>query len=52
MRLRIFEENGATSAEYALMIGLITAVMFGAVQAIGNSLIPVFTTAAGWFTGS
>jgi len=52
MKASANQEEGATSAEYALMIGLITAVIFGAVQILGNTLIPIFTNAAGWFGGS
>lgn len=49
MKLLIQNEEGATSAEYALMIGLITAVIFAGVQTLGNSLIPLFASAAGMF---
>jgi Flp pilus assembly pilin Flp len=52
MRTFVNAEEGATAPEYAIMVGLITAVIVGAVGAIGNALIPIFTTAAGWFTGS
>lgn len=40
----ISEETGATSAEYAIMVGLIIVVIAAAVQSIGTSLIPGFTT--------
>jgi len=42
----VSEESGATAVEYALMAGLIAVVIAAAVQALGASLIPIFTTAA------
>lgn len=44
--------DGATSVEYALMIGVIIVAIFVAVQALGNSLNSVFTTAATWYAAS
>lgn len=48
----IREESGATSAEYALMTGLIIVVIAAAVQLLGNGLIPAFTNAANGIAGS
>jgi Flp pilus assembly pilin Flp len=45
-------ESGATSAEYALMTGLIIVVIAGAVQLLGTGLIPAFTNAASGIAGS
>ena len=49
MRTFVRQEEGATAPEYAIMVGLITAVIALAVGALGNTLIPVFTNAAGMF---
>ena len=46
------QEVGATSVEYALMIGFIAAVVFIGAQALGLSLIPIFTNAASSLSGS
>jgi Flp pilus assembly pilin Flp len=43
------DECGATAVEYALMLSLIGAIVAGAVAALGNWLIPVFTDATTWF---
>ena len=32
------DENGATAVEYALIVGLITVMIFGAVQLLGGSV--------------
>jgi pilus assembly protein Flp/PilA len=45
-------EEGATAPEYALMVGLIAVVIFGAVQAVGTGLIGLFNSAANMFGGS
>lgn len=43
------DESGATSVEYALMLGFITAAIFASVQALGIVVNNIFTTAAGFF---
>ena len=43
---RIAKEQGATAAEYALFLAMITAIIAAAVQAIGISLNTIFTTFA------
>jgi Flp pilus assembly pilin Flp len=35
-------QNGATAAEYALMVGFIAAVIVAAVGLVGQELIPLF----------
>ena len=42
-------EEGATAPEYALMIGLITAVIAATVTTVGTALNQLFTTAVGMF---
>ena len=37
-------ERGATAVEYSLMIGLITAVIVGAVAAFGVGVLGLFST--------
>jgi Flp pilus assembly pilin Flp len=39
---------GATAVEYSLMIGLITAVIFGAVVVFGEGVLGLFNTLAGF----
>ncbi len=51
-RRRIREESGATSVEYAIMVGLIVVVIAAAVTALGGSLIPIFSNAAAGIAGS
>jgi Flp pilus assembly pilin Flp len=46
------KEDGATAAEYALMIGLIITAIFLSVQTLGNTLNGIFTTAASWYSVS
>ena len=46
VRRRVKEESGATSVEYAIMVGLIVVVIAAAVTALGGSLIPVFNNIA------
>ena len=46
VRRVVSEESGATSVEYAIMASLIAVVIAAAVQALGASLIPIFTNAA------
>jgi pilus assembly protein Flp/PilA len=40
---RLQEEKGATAVEYALLAGLIAAVIIGTVALIGPALVPMFT---------
>jgi pilus assembly protein Flp/PilA len=40
---RLQEEKGATAVEYALLAGLIAAVVVGTVAFIGPALVPMFT---------
>jgi Flp pilus assembly pilin Flp len=35
-------QRAATSAEYAIMVGLIAVVIFGAVTALGLAVLPLF----------
>jgi pilus assembly protein Flp/PilA len=45
--IRFFkEEEGATALEYALMVGLIAAVIVGAVSALGGAASESFTESA------
>jgi len=46
------QDEGATAPEYALMVGLITAVIAATVTTIGTTLNNLFTTAANMFGGS
>ena len=52
VRRRVSEESGATSAEYALMLGLIFVLIVAAVTSIGTSLSAFFTNAATGIVGS
>ncbi len=52
VRRRVKEESGATSVEYAIMVGLIVVVIAAGVTALGSSLIPSFTNAAAGIAGS
>ena len=48
---RFFREEGATAAEYAIMVGLIAIVIIVAVQLIGtntNALFASVLTEMGW----
>ncbi len=45
-RFLVTDEAGATSAEYAIMAGLIAVAIAAAVQTLGASLIPLFNNAA------
>ena len=49
VRRLLSEESGATAVEYAIMAGLIVAVIAAAVGALGASLIPIFTNASAGF---
>jgi len=42
-------EDGATAVEYALIVGLIAAVIFGAVLALGQVVLAMFTAPLGGF---
>lgn len=44
-----FDEDGATSVEYALMVGLIALVIVGGVTLFGISVGNLFTIPAGTF---
>ena len=46
------DEEGATASEYALMAGLISAVIAFTVTSVGTAVYQLFTTAAGMFSGS
>jgi Flp pilus assembly pilin Flp len=48
-RLRRANENGATAVEYALIVGLIAAVIFSAVLALGQAVLGLFTAPLGGF---
>jgi Flp pilus assembly pilin Flp len=52
VRRRMSKEAGATSVEYAIMVGLIVVVIAASVQVLGGSLIPTFTNAAAGIAGS
>ncbi len=52
VRRHMSEESGATSVEYAIMVGLIVVVIAAGVQALGGSLIPIFTNAAAGIAAS
>jgi pilus assembly protein Flp/PilA len=52
MKQFISKDEGATAAEYALMVGLITAVIAATVTTVGTALNVLFTIAAGMFSGS
>ena len=40
------DEKGATAVEYGLMVGLIAVVIIGAVAALGDQLLELFTGVA------
>jgi Flp pilus assembly pilin Flp len=42
-------DQGATAVEYALIIGLIAAVIFGTVAALGQAVLGLFTAPLGGF---
>ena len=42
VRERLYEANGATAVEYAIMVSLIAMAIFGTVVVLGLSLPPVF----------
>jgi len=48
-RLRVLDERGVTSAEYALMATLIAVVISGAVAVFGLSVSNLFSGIAGAF---
>jgi Flp pilus assembly pilin Flp len=41
------EEEGATMVEYSLMVAFIAMACFGAVSALGQSLVPLFSGVSG-----
>lgn len=49
MKCFVDEEDGATAVEYALMLGLIAAVIATVVQSIGMTLKSIFTNASAMF---
>jgi pilus assembly protein Flp/PilA len=42
-------ERGVTAIEYAIIAGAITVAIVATVGGIGNSLMNIFTTIAGYF---
>ncbi len=46
------EEEGASAAEYALLLAIITLGIVGAVQFLGNSIASAINSAAGNISGS
>jgi pilus assembly protein Flp/PilA len=47
IRRFVKEEEGASAAEYALLVGLITVLIVGAVTALSTSITTAIGTAAG-----
>ena len=47
IRRFVKEEEGASAAEYALLVGLITVLIVGAVSALSGSISGALNTAAG-----
>jgi pilus assembly protein Flp/PilA len=45
IRQFVKEEEGASAAEYALLVGLITVLMAGAVTGLGGAIITALTNA-------
>ena len=43
LRALIRRDDGATAIEYALIAGLISIVIIGAVESVGSDLILIFT---------
>ncbi len=48
----IFDEDGATMVEYALMVALIGAALVGVVTTLGGAISTNFTSVAGSVTGA
>lgn len=46
------DEEGATSIEYALLASLIGATVIGAQQAMGATVVSMYTVAIGIITGA
>lgn len=46
------EEEGASAAEYALILAILTLGIVGAMTALGNAITNAVTTAAGIVAGS
>jgi pilus assembly protein Flp/PilA len=42
----LHEEEGATAIEYALIVGLVSVVIIGALTLLGNNLSNLFETVA------
>lgn len=47
IRQFVKEEDGASAAEYALLLAIITLGIVGAVQLLGNNISSAITNAAG-----
>jgi Flp pilus assembly pilin Flp len=52
IRQFVKEEKGASAAEYALLVGLVTVIIVASVSALSNSISLALNTAAGIITGS
>jgi len=47
IRQFVKEEEGASAAEYALLVGLVTVIIVASVSALSNSISLALNTAAG-----
>ena len=47
-RLLCADQQGATAAEYSLLVMLIAAVIFGAVFAVGQLVLGMFSSVTGF----
>ena len=52
IRQFVKEEEGATAAEYALLLALITVALIGTVKGLSNAIGGAMTAAAGAINGS
>jgi len=52
IRRFVKEEDGASAVEYALLVGLITVAMVGAVTLLSGNITTAINTAATNLTGS
>lgn len=50
IRQFVKEEEGASAAEYALLVGLITVLMAGAVTGLGTAIIGAINNATAAFS--
>lgn len=50
IRQFVKEEEGASAAEYALLVALITVTMAGAVLLLGNNITAAINSAAGFIS--